>query len=349
MSVVFEHFCETSAHNAFGYTYSVSFPAHVMLRLMYGIARTAVPVFFILSGYLSVTSTKQKFGKGFNLYFMTLAYSFIPQVASFGWNLLHGNFVIPSLGISQILASNYYLYLFCAVYILSPFINKMVASLSKNQYRNLIIFAVLLFSVWSTVINTVASLMGNDSLYGVYFTSRTGTSMGFNVANFLTMYLVGGYLRLHYIKNAQRDRIIALLAILSSTVITSIGKLLSTRLSKAFLYYDSIFVVLAAIAVVVLFLNINIPSSKMISLFAINTYGTYLLHGFANTCVEKVITIEKVVSRGFAGTLLGILIFVVGVYLLSLVMNMVIQYATKPINNIWKKTKIFNLKFMPED
>ena len=134
--VVFEHFCETDAHNAFGFSETASMPAHILLRLMYGIARVAVPVFFLLSGYLSINSTKQRIGKVINLFFMTAAYSCISYVMVCVYGVIKGenNFSILHF-MKTCIPMNYYLYLFCGVYMLSPFLNIIVKSFSIFSFQ----------------------------------------------------------------------------------------------------------------------------------------------------------------------------------------------------------------------
>ena len=344
--VVFEHFCETSAHNAFGYTLNSSMPAHILLRLMYGIARTAVPVFFLLSGYLSINSQKQKLGKVINLFIMTGVYSFIPYFASClnKWLDGEGTFSIYQM-IRSVFPQNYYLYLFCALYTFSPFLNQALKNLSRKNYQRLCIILFLLFSLWSTLINTLNSIMGNMETTGWYFTSRTGTSMGFNIAIFTMMYIIGGYLHLYYKPNKRRDVLLSLVILLCSTSITTVGKIITPTLAKAFLYYDSVFVILPAVAMMILFINIHVKQNKLITFMGVHTFGTFLIHGFANNCIEKLITIENVVSTGFTGAMLGVLIFVIGVYILVLFMTSILELIATPINKKWKAMNLYNFQF----
>ncbi len=344
--VVYEHFCETSAHNAFGFSYDASLPAHIVLRLIYGIARTAVPVFFLLSGYLSINSKKQKLGKVINLFFMTSIYSLIPFLASCIISIINGN---ACFSLKEFLYSafprNYYLYLFCGIYVLMPFLNNAVQNLSKQNYYRLIVALFLLFSVWSTLINSVLAITNNEDLVGCFFTSRTGTSMGFNVANFITMYLIGGYLRLYYHKESKHSWQVLFGIILLSSFITTCGKILFPKISKCFYYYDSIFITVAAVAVFVLFLGIKNKPSRVVTFCGKHTFGTFMIHGFASACVEKIISIKTVVSNGFVGSFIGIIVFVLGVYILALILTSVLELIASPVNKYWKKSKLYNYTF----
>ena len=344
---MFEHFCETTAHNAFGFTLETSMTAHVLLRLIYGIARTAVPVFFLLSGYLSVYSTKQRLGKVINLFVMTGVYQFLQGLASFVVN--HNTDELGSDDLLNVIfglfPQNYYLYLFCALYCFSPFINMALTNLGKKNHFRLIVILFTLFSLWSTGINTLCSLTDNMDATSWYFTSRTGTSMGFNIANFTMVYIIGCYMRLYYKPNRKKDVCCACVVLICSTIITSVSKILFPTFSKAFLYYDSVFVIVSSVALMIVFLNVRIKSNKIISFMGMHTYGVFLIHGFASACVEKVFSIEETVSKGLVLTLLGIVIFVFGVYILALIMTTVIELMVFPINGVWKKTRLYNYQF----
>ena len=348
--VIFEHFCETTAHNAFGFSLESSIAAHIVLRLLYGVARFAVPCFFMISGYLSIESKSQKYGKVVGLFSMFFLYSIIPALSSCCIQIVKGTFDFQDLKeiIFNILPRNYYLYLFAAVYLLSPFINQAVLRLTQKQYLRVLIILFMLFSAWSTLINTYKGVKELDELNGVYFTSRTGTSMGFNFMNFSMLYMIGGYIKLHYNPNIKRDRKIEILIVLLSTVSTTVLKMALPQFSKAVLYYDSIFITLGATAFFLLFVTIDNKGGRFYSYTGRQTFGVYLIHGFASGLIEHFITIESVVSKGLGGTILGILIFVFGTYCLSILIVSIISILFKPLNKWCKKTLLYNIMIYNE-
>lgn len=65
--VVYEHFFETIAHNAFVFSLSTSYSAHIMLSFIYGIARLAVPFFSTFWVFVCYIE-KTKIGKMLNLF-----------------------------------------------------------------------------------------------------------------------------------------------------------------------------------------------------------------------------------------------------------------------------------------
>ena len=346
--VVFEHFCESSAHNAFGFAQESSLIAYFGLRFLYGIARVAVPVFFILSGYLSINSKSQKVGKVINLFVMTIAYSFISYFFVMFVGIIRHEFVFSFYEfIYHFLAKNYFLYLYCGLYMLSPYINKCLVNLTQKQYKVLLIIGFSLFSLWSTIINTFNGIR-NVEVSGVYFVTAWGTDMGFNIANFSMLYILGGYLKSYYHPNKKRDLIASISAICLSSIVVTVLKQFFESFAKAFWYYDSIFVVISALMLTIIFLNIDLKQNKLISYLGTCSFGIFLIHGFVNAVFEKLVTIESIVSSGFWGVILGILIFVFGVHCVSVGVTSVIKLISIPINKKWKTTKIYNVKFYQE-
>ncbi|MCQ2455380.1 MAG: acyltransferase family protein [Clostridia bacterium] len=339
--VVYNHFyIYISGEN--GFLLSMPLYTQIVYRVLFSLSVTAVPLFFVISGYFSVSSKKQCLGKVVSLFFMTFVYSNIQEIAFFVKQILvdktfNFNFVF--------LVKNYYFYLFCGIYILSPYINKLLISLSKKEYKRLIIIMFLLVSVWSTIINMYASFAKIDDISSVFFTSRTGTSMGFNIVNFSMFYIIGGYFKLHYTPKSK-DKTVFLFVLLISSAITSIGYFVSRPFSKVSLYYDSIFVVASAISLFVLFLNMNMRYNSAVSFAGKKTYGTFLIHSFVDACVATFISAENVFKQSPIGFIFVFLIFVLGVYILSLITTSVLQFIGKPISNIWKKTKIYNIPFI---
>lgn len=350
--VVFEHFCESGIHNAFGFAQASSFPAYVLLRLLYAVARVAVPVFFIISGYLSAESKDRRLGKVITLFAMAYFFSVLPSIASvllqqarseaadFGAllkTLVHG-----------LLVKNYYLYLFTALYCLSPYLNLAIGRLGKKQYLRLLVIAFILFSVWSTVINSLIKLTDHEEWTGVFFIGRDGTSMGFNAVNFMMLYLAGAYLRRFPPENAKRSRAVAAVVLVISTAIMTVGKVWFPRIAKTFYYYDSVFVECSALSLFVIVSGLRVPAGRALSFMGRKTFGTYLIHGFASQCIERFVSIEKTVGRGLGGTVLGIAIFVLGVFILSLAITAFFTAVFVPLNRRWKKTRLYNLPFYRE-
>ena len=218
----------------------------------------------------------------------------------------------------------------------------MIRHLEKETYTRLILILFILFSFWSTLINTYLAVVGKLDMTGVFFTSRTGTSMGFNIANFTMLYLIGGYLRFFHEDDCNRFRIPAVVFLLLSSIIATLTRIYSPKNFHVFFYYDSIIIFMNSITFFVLFLGMRIRENPVIIFMGKNTFGTYLVHIIVIGWIQKIILIEKVVRRGFLGAIESIAIFVIGGYILSLIISSVISFIFSPINKCWKNTKLYN-------
>lgn len=343
--VIFQHFCEASSHNAFGFAQDSTKVGYGLLALLYGFARIAVPVFMILSGYFSINSSNQRIGKAISLFMMACFYSCLGYFVDTVFQVIRGTFEFSFMKLVDVLfVNNYYLYLFCGVYALSPFLNKGLTILSQKQYKTLILISILLFSIWSTGVNLLKVVAPELHVDGAYFVSMTGTQMGFNITNFILFYIIGGYLRLHY-KIKAKDRLRSIIIIVSVAVITTLVRLLIPHWAAGMFYYDNILLLLEGSSCVLLFLTIKMKDCKLISFLGMKSFAVFLVHGLATRILEFFLPMKNVISKGLIGVLLAILIFVVGVYILSVCIACIVDFTFLFINKKWKKTKLYNINF----
>lgn len=84
----------------------------------------------------------------------------------------------------------YFLSNYLIILLLSPFLNKMLASLSKKHYLYFMGIVFVVVSLWSTLaeIDGVSNVISVNKVLDPY--------MGKSLGGFLLMYIIGGYLRL---------------------------------------------------------------------------------------------------------------------------------------------------------
>ena len=336
--VIIEHFCETNGCNAFGYSLeSMSVLSYPMLRIIYSIARVAVPCFIILSGYFSIYSTKQKFRKVVSLTLTVIAYSMITYFVG----IIFGSNPVSLKNILFIfLPQNYYLYLFLTLYLLSPYINRLIAELNQKQYHRMLLILVFAFVIWSTVINTLCGLF-DMQLTGVYATGRTTTDMGFNICNFITLYLLGGYMRKYPISLSKNGKLLSFAVISVCVLITSMSEIIFADYAVDLLSYDSMFVVLQSVLIVMIFSNVKVSSKPIITFAANNTFGIYLIHWYFLTFfANRIFYAEKFIKSGFGGCIMISLATIICAYICSLTFSALFNFAVKPLSKRFNKTKI---------
>ena len=89
--------------------------------------------------------------------------------------------------IRLLLPDNYFVILYVVVYFVSPYINAIMRSLTKKQ-RYQYVGILLLFSVWPTLADLSEEVLGWE-WYGLSTIAAWGSQQGFNMVNFLLMYV----------------------------------------------------------------------------------------------------------------------------------------------------------------
>ena len=166
----------------------------ILVMSAYSLCRAPVDVFVMISGYFMITSefnirkTLRRAKKPYEaMIFYSAAISLIFFIADPGLitppNVCKA--FLPFLSRTWYFLDNYIIIL-----LISPFLNKMLSSLSKRQYLYFlgVIFAVV--SVWSTLAHI-------DGINQVVSTKKIlDQEYGKSLGGFLLMYITGGYLRL---------------------------------------------------------------------------------------------------------------------------------------------------------
>lgn len=175
--------------------------------------------------------------------------------------------------------------MYAGMLILSPFLNKLLLGLSRKQFRLLLGFLFVLFSLWPNVF---------------FFSPALNFGGGSGVVWFVTVYLFGAYLKRFYVPDGRTARhflhfLAAGLLIPASRFVIEL--LLATPLGKIgflqdlmwgysiFYEYNSVLVFAAAILLFIAFLNLQIKPGRlqrMILAAAPLSFGVYLLHDNPN-------------------------------------------------------------------
>lgn len=142
-----------------------------------------------------------------------------------------------------------------------PFLNQMILNLSEKSHRILISIQVIVFCAWPS-----------------FLPSAPITDRGYGIINFLTLYLIASYIRLHVTDKEKMisNRNLCVMFILSCAV-TFISSFLPYLSGRAwdYCYFSNI---IGAVAIFVLFLQLRKTSNTLINKIASTTLGIYLIH-----------------------------------------------------------------------
>ncbi len=250
-----------------------------LVTFVWSLCRAPVDIFVMISGYFMITSKfdiKRTLKRGSNVYGAMFFYSVVIAIIYFLFNpsalCVEGavKAVMPFFSKTWYFLNNYIIIL-----LLSPFINKMLASLTKKQYLYFMGIVFVVMSVWST-------LAGIDKLDKVFNIAKiVDPYYGKSLGGFLLMYIIGGYLRL-FVKakdNTEKKNVnIVYLIAFFALCFADLG------LYYCFPEYKNVFgafnnpLVLAEGALLILFFRDFKFSSKLVNTIAGTTLGIYAIH-----------------------------------------------------------------------
>lgn len=144
--------------------------------------KIGVDIFVLISGYFLIMAPKIKIGKLLKFYLQVYTYSILSFSIfivlgrkPFGMNILKRH-LLPLTFDLWWFASAYFM-----LYLISPFLNKLLKSLDKKDYQKMLVVLSICWSVFPTFVGR--SLQSNSLLW------------------FLFLYAVAGYIRIYDIKN----------------------------------------------------------------------------------------------------------------------------------------------------
>lgn len=235
------------------------FVAHILKSL----AVVAVNCYVLISGFFGIDS-KFKKKKVIDLYIQIIFYSIAISVLFWITNIeqitIEG---IIKMVFPVITQTWWFMSVFLVLYLLTPYINKLLKSLTKKEFSTLLIILLLIFVVWPSL--PLAKPMDKSKGYSLY--------------NFILLYTIGAYIKTYY-KDKKFNKYSTLLVYLSSSILLG---LINISISRVLGYnwgiysYNYILVYISSISLFLLFKEINIKSNFINRLSSL-TLGVYLIH-----------------------------------------------------------------------
>lgn len=205
---------------------------------------------------------------------------------------------------------------YVGMYLFVPFINKLINSLNKVQYKLLIYLGMILFVIIPTIV-----IGGGDGFIG-------------GISYFIYLYILTGYIKKYNFKILKiRKNCIVLITIVLG-IMMSIS-ILSTYLTK---YNDvfekgitylsnqnSITVVLLSIGIFQLFRYTHIKYNKFIEVCAGASFSVYLIHEniyFKEILWEDILNVQNYYNENIFFLVINILETIVFIYGISLLVDL---------------------------
>ncbi len=278
-------------------------PQYVTVWGLHLLDMVGVNAFAMISGYVGAKAGF-KLSRLFNLYFKVLFYS-VGFFAIFALinreNVMKATILQSFLPIST--GTYWYISCYVGLFFLMPLLNLVIEKASRKVLFGSIAGTLFFLSGLSVVLQIDA--------YGV--------NHGFSVLWLALMYLIGGYLQKHQVAARYTKRKAGLFAFLCFLA-AWLGKMaidfVSTKFfgEIKFIYVlcnnDTIFIVLEAIFLVILFSKIEVKNKglqKVTGLISAATLGVYLIH--MNVFVKTQLLQDATISYAAAspGKILGVM------------------------------------------
>ena len=276
---------------------------------IFSLGNLGVVIFVIITGYYYI-GKEIKFKKILFIESQILFYSILFYILSalinhdnvFSLNLLKSCFPI-------IFRKYWFMTAYISLFIFIPFINKFLKILSKKEYT----FLVLLMIIVGFIIPTLTT---SDLYFNELF-------------QFFSFYFIGGYIKqnVEIIKYNKKCRIL-LISLLCFLVLSNViieicicNLSLNPNYGTYFFNRNSIFILVVAICIFIIFLNIPQFYNKHINLLSSTMFGVYLIHDnndFRNILWHKIFKLDIYIDKSYLFIVLitsAILIFIICVLL----------------------------------
>lgn len=323
LGVILLHYNVTGMGNAFELT-SVRANS-LLLQSLEAVYAWPVDAFMMLSGYFMCTKKSVDIKKPVALLAELV---FFQLVFEFAGSMMRQETLSAKLLLMKLVPANYFVILYVAVYIFSPFINRFLSGLSAAQCKKLLVLLVAVFSVWPYAVE----LLERSMLYplGQASTiSSMGTQNGYNITNFALCYVIGATLRKNVVE--LKKPLLLYAAATLGVVCTAVVFGIYTAVE-----YCSPFVILQAAALIRLFECVNIPHSKVINKLAEASFTIYLTH----TVLYSYCMVEKFANSSMLVLLTHVIACQIVIYLVCFEVFVVYDALTRPLfNRLWSRVK----------
>ncbi len=302
----------------------------LILWIIYAFCFGAVNIYVLISGYF-LCESEFKWKKVLKLWIEVMFYS----LGIFFILYLTGNYSINSLGefnkvFLPVLSKSYwFVSIYLTLYIISPFLNKLIKNLSKKEYLKLLGILSLL-------------LICNNFVLG---TNLIDNTYGSGIVWFIYLYLVAAYIRKHDIP--QIKNIYYLLLFCGFTLITYLSRYVIIHYLKNVPFpsnvarlpysYNSIFVFVASVALFMFFKNMKIKEilPKLISKISIATFGVYLIHDnfiVRGLIYEKVLKIPYYATQSLPIKATAMFVSIIVVFIACTLIDLIRQAVFKKLD-----------------
>lgn len=327
--VIIVHYNNTGSGKAFLYTDAL--PLHYEILLIFEmLAICAVNIFVMISGYFLCTAKTVRISKVILLYIDVIMLSLLKYCV----HCILGIEVFTFYGLLQrFIPLSWYVAVYSGLYLIFPYLNQILQNKSRSQFRFLLGVFFFVLSVWPSGVEFLSKAL-DFSPTSLSPISAQGSADGYTLVNFILMYFLGAYCRLHGKEtNSTKKSIYALLVYFGCTILNTIyANFFFGRATS----YCNPFVIVQTVAIFVVFQNMKIKSN-VINTIAGCSFGVYLMHAF----FFRFCQIERFVTGNPILIPVHIIVTAVLIYAVSALIYWIYQRAFHPIFTLLQRKLAF--------
>ena len=306
----------------------------------------AVNVFVLINGFFDVEHQKRDLMKPLKLIVQVMLFN----LAFYLQRVIAGRTSISVKSIIRVLIpANWFIIIYCGLYVISPFINIVLKRLSQRDYKLLLILSICAFSVYPMLVDILEELTGR-TFNGLSTIGMYGSQYGYTIVNFVLMYVIGAYIRRYGIKASSSKLLIVL--IVNTFILATWGRLDEmlgynmldfVHVERNAWEYCNPIVILQAIIIFVLFMRMDFVNS-IVNNLAKASFCVYLIHGhfIGHLKITQVVSMQNPLI-----TILHIATCCISIYLFGFITNWIyswaIQLIDKPIDRTWNRHRKYEV------
>lgn len=287
----------------------------------------AVNCYILVSGFYGIDS-KFRWSKYLNLYVQMLFYSI--GISLIFWST--GIKEISIYGIVQaffpiIMQTWWFMSVFLILYLLTPYINKLLRVFDKRKIGILILILFAVIVIWPSI--PILNPIVLDGGYSLYY--------------FIFLYIVGAYIKIFFNDKIFNKKIFFIVYIFSSIMLLGLNMGISIIVGhqKGIYSYNFILVFISSIALFIFFKELNIKSNIINKLSSL-TLGVYLIsdHPYIREWIYNYLGYSNHFNKN------EFLLYTIFIIFLIYIVTSIIEYIRQSIFGYIKEIKILNkIKF----
>ena len=272
LMVIGNHYFCTGMGN--GFLYTIESAINVSLsRLICSFCIVSVDAFILITGYFQ--SSKKSINKYKVIEILLLMFTLKAITYLLDIIVFNNNFKL-SIFFKEIFYGNWFIVKYLILYIMSPYINKLINSLNKNEYKRFIILVTSFFIIIPTILNILSIFIDVNAWAPIYIIARDN---GYTLVNFFALYVIGAYIKKN---NFEIKKTYSILGYIICSLIIFITWYLiyKSKYNEAAgiaYYYNNIFVVLSAIFIFIFFNKLKISNNKIINTISNTTLSVFIV------------------------------------------------------------------------